>query len=253
MIWVTLQTYLNPSDIIAPGEQKTFTFNITAPSSPGLYFCRWQMQKEWTGTNSWFGTLLNVPVTVGNASTENCADGIDNDDDSFIDCSDSDCNGQFCDDGIICTETDICSGGICSGTNNNILCNDGNLCTSDTCDPATGCVNTNNTAPCDDGSACTTADTCAAGACVGGAPPNCDDSNVCTDDSCDPATGCVNANNTAPCDDGDACTTADTCAGGACVGGAPPDCDDANVCTDDSCDPATGCVNANNTASCDDG
>ena len=28
----------------------------------------------------------------------------------------------------------------------------------------------------------------------------------------------------------------------------PPNCDDANVCTDDSCDPATGCVNANNTS-----
>jgi uncharacterized delta-60 repeat protein len=38
-----------------------------------------------------------------------------------------------------------------------------------------------------------------------------------------------------------------------CVGGVPLDCDDSNVCTDDSCDPATGCVNAPNTASCNDG
>ncbi len=110
----------------------------------------------------------------------------------------------------------------------------------------------NNTAGCDDGDACTTSDTCAAGGCVGGAPPNCDDGNVCTDDSCDPASGCVNANNTAACDDGDACTTADTCSAGACVG-ASLSCDDGNVCTDDSCDPASGCVNADNTVACDDG
>jgi len=32
----------------------------------------------------------------------------------------------------------------------------------------------------------------------------------------------------------------------------PLACDDGNVCTDDTCDPATGCVNTNNVASCDD-
>ncbi len=31
------------------------------------------------------------------------------------------------------------------------------------------------------------------------------------------------------------------------------DCADSNVCTDDSCDPATGCVHVDNTAPCDDG
>src|SRR5439155_462928 len=30
-------------------------------------------------------------------------------------------------------------------------------------------------------------------------------------------------------------------------------CDDGNVCTTDSCDPATGCVHAPNTVPCDDG
>ena len=89
-------------------------------------------------------------------------------------------------------------------------CDDGNVCTDDSCDSGTGtCVNTDNTASCDDGDACTTADTCSAGSCVGGAPPNCDDANVCTDDSCDSGTGCVNTNNTAPCDDGAYCTDGD--------------------------------------------
>ncbi|MEE8217710.1 MAG: hypothetical protein V3S03_01945, partial [Vicinamibacteria bacterium] len=82
---------------------------------------------------------------------------------------------------------------------------------------------------------------------------NCDDGNVCTDDSCGPGGVCVNTNNTASCDDLDACNGAETCSGGVCVGGAAPSCDDGNVCTDDSCSPATGCVNTDNTASCDDG
>ena len=33
----------------------------------------------------------------------------------------------------------------------------------------------------------------------------------------------------------------------------PRNCDDGKMCTTDSCDPATGCVNANNTLECDDG
>ncbi|MSP92971.1 MAG: hypothetical protein EXR79_14420 [Myxococcales bacterium] len=38
-----------------------------------------------------------------------------------------------------------------------------------------------------------------------------------------------------------ACTDADLCRGGACKGGKPLDCDDANTCTQDLCDPAKGC------------
>src|SRR5207247_10612160 len=105
---------------------------------------------------------------------------------------------------------------------------DGAASTTVAWNPATGCVHTNNTSPCRDGSACTTGDTCSAGACVGGPPPNCDDGNVCTTDTCNTATGCVHTNNTNPCSDGNACTTADTCSAGACVGGPPPNCDDAN-------------------------
>ncbi|MFQ5463843.1 MAG: hypothetical protein ACE5E5_14605, partial [Phycisphaerae bacterium] len=192
-------------------------------------------------------------VCVGGAPP-NCDDGnvcTDDTCDPAVGCVNTN-NVAACDDGSACTTNDTCSAGVCvGGAPPN--CDDGNVCTDDTCNPATGCVNTNNVAACDDGSACTTNDTCSAGVCVGGAPPNCDDGNVCTDDSCDPATGCVNTNNTATCDDGSACTTNDTCSAGICVGGAPPNCDDGNVCTDDSCDPATGCVNTNNVAACDDG
>jgi hypothetical protein len=55
-----------------------------------------------------------------------------------------------------------------------------------------------------------------------------------------------------PCTDGSACTTADACSGGVCVGGAVPACDDANVCTDDACDPELGCVHTPNTVPCTD-
>jgi len=160
-------------------------------------------------------------------------------------------NGSGCNDNNACTTNDACSNGTCVG-GPPPSCDDHNVCTTDSCNPATGCVHTNNTAPCSDGDACTTNDTCSGGTCVGGPAPNCDDGNVCTTDSCDPATGCVHTNNTAPCSDGNACTTNDTCSGGTCVGGPPPSCDDHNVCTTDSCNPASGCTHMNNTLPCDD-
>jgi hypothetical protein len=181
-------------------------------------------------------------------------------DDSNV-CTDDSCvagtcsyanNTAPCDDSDACTTSDTCSGGICVG-GSPLNCDDADVCTDDSCNPATGCVYANNTAPCDDSDACTTSDTCSGGICVGGSPLNCDDADVCTDDSCNPATGCVYTNNTAPCDDSDACTTSDTCSGGICAGGGAPNCDDGNVCTDDSCDSVTGCLNAPNTANCNDG
>ena len=50
---------------------------------------------------------------------------------------------------------------------------------------------------------------------------------------------CVGVINGDPCDDGDPCTENDSCEFGAC-GGTPKICDDAIVCTADSCDEATG-------------
>jgi subtilisin-like proprotein convertase family protein len=158
-------------------------------------------------------------------------------------------------------------------------CNDGNPCTDDSCSGG-ACVHTNNTAPCNDNNACTSNDTCSGGVCVGGPPPSCDDGDACTTDSCNPATGlcehalvvcndnnpctddtcvspggCVFTNNNAnACSDNNGCTQTDACVDGTCVGSNPVNCDDGNVCTDDSCTPATGaCVHAPNTNACDDG
>jgi YVTN family beta-propeller protein len=130
----------------------------------------------------------------------------------------------------------------------NADCDDGNPCTDDRCDFQLGCVRTYNSAPCDDGNGCTASDSCQDGVCVGSGAladgTSCDDGNACTgNDACHGGT-CVGqaVDDGSPCDDADACTTSDACQGGVCVGGPPPNCDDGNDCTVDSCDPATGCV-----------
>lgn len=59
--------------------------------------------------------------------------------------------------------------------------------------------------------------------------------------------------NNAQCDDGDMCNGPETCDAGLCVDGVAPDCDDNEACTDDTCDPASGCVATPNQNACDDG
>ncbi|HEX3253290.1 MAG TPA: S8 family serine peptidase [Pyrinomonadaceae bacterium] len=55
-----------PSDV-APGSQVTFTFNVTAPSTPGTYNFQWRMLKD----GQWFGDRSdNVPVTVLSPSNQ---------------------------------------------------------------------------------------------------------------------------------------------------------------------------------------
>ncbi len=77
--------------------------------------------------------------------------------------------GQACNDGDLCTTSDVCRqivGGpvVCVGVP--VTCNDNNLCTADRCDPISGqCLNV---------------------------PSNCDDGVACTADFCDPSSGqCV--------------------------------------------------------------
>ena len=55
------------------------------------------------------------------------------------------------------------------------------------------------------------------------------------------------------CDDGDSCTLGDVCLTGECLPGAAQDCNDADPCTDDLCDPAFGCTHPFSEANCDDG
>ncbi len=156
-----------------------------------------------------------------------------------------------CDDLNACSSGDHCVKGKCLA-DSVVDCDDDNPCTTDWCDPVAGCIHTHNQSPCDDSNACTLGEKCGQGLCSGGTNVLCDDKNPCTDDSCLPASGCSATPNTAPCNDSDPCTTADACSAGVCVGGPALVCDDGNPCTDDSCDPAKGCVHVANALPCDD-
>src|SRR3989344_5991017 len=77
-----------------------------------------------------------------------------------------------CDDSNLCTITDRCSAGVCSGTARS--CDDSISCTIDSCDPSSGCANS---------------------------PDNskCSDAFSCTDDSCNALSGCINNKNDNNC------------------------------------------------------
>ncbi len=181
-------------------------------------------------------------------------------------------DGTNCSDGLFCNGPETCSSGVCRGRSTcidsthcnettdtckqclvNSECDDQNPCTDDTCSVNFTCQHAAHTRSCDDGNPCTTNDKCAAGACVGGAPPNCNDNNVCTTDTCDVILGCIHTDNLLPCDDGNACSLQDFCLQGTCRQGRERNCDDNNPCTDDSCNVNSGCVHHNNADTCDDG
>ena len=120
------------------------------------------------------------------------------------------------------------------------------------CNESQGCDSQSGT--CDyeerlDGTAChEDGDLCRPGICETGACKahdlDCDDGEVCTTDSCDPAQGCHHEPETGgPCEDGDICLGPDTCHKGVCKSGAPLSCQDGDPCTEDACDPETGCAN----------
>ena len=138
---------------------------------------------------------------------------------------------------------------------------DGNPCTSDTCDQGTGQVHHDplpSGASCANGDLCDGAEICdGAGSCQAGTPLPVDDGNPCTTDACDPTSGVSHTPVAAgtDCSDVNACNGAEICnAGGACQAGTPPNLDDGDACTADSCGPQTGVVHAPLTGTaCDDG
>jgi hypothetical protein len=58
--WGAARVDLAPGDNIATGEQKTFSFNVTAPATLGTYDFQWQMLEEGV---IWFGAV-SPPVAV---------------------------------------------------------------------------------------------------------------------------------------------------------------------------------------------
>jgi MYXO-CTERM domain-containing protein len=103
-------------------------------------------------------------------------------------------DGTDCNDANLCTQTDSCQAGVCTGTNP-VTCPESDPCMqAGSCDPATGecpVSQKEEGAPCDDGNMCTLHETCQAGECTGGNEINCDDGDDCTLNDCNPDTGCV--------------------------------------------------------------
>jgi len=130
-------------------------------------------------------------------------------------------------------------------------CDDNNPCSNDRC--LDGICDFSSMAPndqaCDDQNNCTENDKCNWGECRGIAL-DCDDQVDCTDDSCDPTGNCINLENNQFCDDYNVCNGTETCnAQTGCESGNAINCDDNISCTDDSCDPVSGCSNTANDSS----
>jgi hypothetical protein len=103
-------------------------------------------------------------------------------------------DGRSCSDGNVCTQTDTCQAGTCSGANP-VTCTASDAChVAGACDPQSGqCSNPN--APdgisCSDGNVCTQTDACQEGTCVGADPVTCTALDAChVAGTCNPLTGC---------------------------------------------------------------
>jgi len=103
---------------------------------------------------------------------------------------------------------------------------------------------------------------CIQGVCTKGCTQNsdCNDNVACTVDICNYNTTpytCQNLADNKKCDDKKFCNGVETCdAKLGCVAGPPPNCADANPCTDDYCDATPGidrCLHKANDANCADG
>lgn len=130
------------------------------------------------------------------------------------------------------------------------------------CEPPTGeCVQTlaADYTTCGRLDACHEWSTCQSGQCVAGAPIACQGGTECAPAACDPATGCFKDYRPAgaTCGAHDACDLAGRCTGrfDDCVGASELGCDDGNPCTQDACDPVSGCVSSptRQGQACDDG
>ncbi len=175
------------------------------------------------------------------------------------------CCGANCADQDPCT-VDSCNNGACLNIPTgdpccNVNCADQDPCTSDSCING-ACIFTPNGDPCcnvncNDQDPCT-ADSCSNGACLfipNGDPCcgiHCDDQDPCTVDTCVNG-ACIFTGNSneccgVSCNDGNPCTL-DGCYNGSCVNTWTCQSDN-DPCTDDFCDPSSGC--AHPPKNCDD-
>jgi von Willebrand factor type A domain-containing protein len=234
-----------------------------------------------TQTNTCVHTPANQCISCQNSNQ--CNDGNDCTTDTCV-INQGDTSGKCtftpkadntaCNDGNLCTIGEVCKDATCQNldTNDDVVCTALDQChVAGTCNPSTGVCsdpNKQDGSPCSDNDACSSGENCQNGLCVPGTPINCEDNNECTADSCsknsdqcahDPVTPGTS------CDDGDICTVDGKCGDdddeGKCIS-QPKNCNDNNVCTNDTCDSQAdcdpekdedcGCVHNPNTDPCDD-
>ena len=66
-IWGAGRALLSDTDSISPGQSKTFTFNIKAPTTAGNYNFQWRMLKE---NVAWFGAYSqNASIAISSSDT----------------------------------------------------------------------------------------------------------------------------------------------------------------------------------------
>ncbi len=140
--WGILVRFLEDGEIILPGETKTFTLSLSAPTTPGNYNCKWQMTISNASGFVSFGEPFTTTVNVGEGY---CGDGnIDpsEDCDPPGGCCASDCTfepqGAACSDELFCNGEETCDGlGVCQpGTpvdcpDDGIFCNGNEFCDED--------------------------------------------------------------------------------------------------------------------------
>ncbi len=83
-----------------------------------------------------------------------------------------------------------------------------------------------------------------------------DDGNVCTRNTCLSGVGCIveaEPQDGLSCNSGNACALEAICQTGVCEVSVERDCSDGNECTDDTCNPGSGCQFINNGDPCNDG
>ena len=169
--------------------------------------------------------------------------------------------GALCEDGDLCTVSDVCANGVCGGEAVDCTSLDDD-CVLGACNPATGACEAaavNEGGACDDGVNCTINDACTNGVC-GAESLDCSGlDDACNVGTCNEGLGTCEStptNEGGSCDDLDPCTENDSCASGACIG-IPKDCSSLDgACTIGACDGASGLCEAqsiNEGNACDDG
>jgi hypothetical protein len=256
-----------PADVIQPSTTVTVTL-----SKAGVFDCTDPAAEEGSPCDD--GTLCTVGEKCSGGS---CKGGVARDCTYLADA----CNAESCDetlgcvavnlpdttpceDGVFCTEGDVCTAGICSGQQKD--CSIG----AAPCEVAVSCSESQqqciyDDAPfgtlCDDGNYCTVNDACSSfGSCSGAARDCSPVADQCNTASCDEtADQCVPVPKSTvfSCNDGVGCTTSDKCTGtGSCAGTAVSCVSQTDQCNTGMCQEPTGTcakVPVTNGTVCNDG